>query len=289
MRQVGPHRAAFGESAVWSPEDQAVWWIDLHGRALLRTRENGDTDVFKTPGFPANNPRAIVPGRDGKLIAALDDRLTRFDPATGAFEDIAVSHPLPAGHVFNDAVVDSSGRLIIGTVRAAGGDDYKGLVLSFAPGQPVRVLAEGLCTSNGLGLSPDGHTLYVADSFREVKTVWRSAYDPQTGVAGSREVFADFPLHPGRPDGAAVDSEGGYWIAALDAGCVYRFLPDGRLERTVSLPVPMPSRPCFGGRDLDRLYVTTAGTLQGRDDGQAGALFSIAVPFKGLAGTMCIL
>ena len=288
-KRVGPHRAGFGESAFWSPEESAVWWLDLHGRALLRTREDGETDVFKTPGFPANNPRAIVPARAGKLIAALDDRLTRFDPASGDFSAIASAHDMPEGHVFNDATVDSEGRLIIGTVRAAGGDDYKGRILSITAGEPARVLADGLCTANGLAFSPDGRTVYFSDSHHDVRKVWRAAYDPRTGMAGPRDVFVDFKLYPGRPDGAAIDNEGGYWIAALEDGCVHRFLPNGQWERSVRLPVAMPSRPCFGGRNMDSLYVTTAGTLRGADDGAAGSLFVLGVPFIGRVSPTCIL
>ena len=286
---VGPHRAGFGESAFWSEADQAVWWVDLHGRALLKTHEDGTTWVFKTPGFPANNPRAIAPGYNGMLIVALDDRLARFDPKTGAFSDIDIALPVPDGHVLNDATVDARGRLIIGTVRAAGGDDYRGRLLQISRDAPARILFDGLCIPNGLAFSPDDRTLYFSDSHRDVRTVWQAAYNLDTGDMATPTVFVPPERFPGRPDGAAVDRDGGYWIASLETGKVLRFTPDGQFDRDVLLPAPMPSKPCFGGIAMDSLYVTTAGPLSGIDDGMSGALFRLTAPVAGLTAHVCRL
>ena len=62
---------------------------------------------------------------------------------------------------------------------------------------------------------------------------------------------------PGRPDGAAVDAEGCYWICANDAGLIHRFTPDGRLDRSLAVPVKKPTMCAFGGSRLDTLFVTS--------------------------------
>ncbi len=286
---VGPYRAGFGESAFWSPTDQAVWWVDLHGRALLRTRDNGETTIFKTPGFPANNPRTVVPRRDGGLIVALDDRLARFDAKSGAFTALDIALPVPEGHVLNDATVDAKGRLIIGTVRAAGGNDYRGRILSVAPDGTVKVLLDELCISNGLAFAPNQATLYVADSHHDVRTVWRAPYDPETGAMATPSVFLAPQAFAGRPDGAAVDSDGGYWIAELETGKVLRFTAEGAFSQSLLLPAPMPSRPCFGGPGNDVLYVTTAGPLAGLVDRDSGYLYRAATDYTGLPIATCAL
>jgi sugar lactone lactonase YvrE len=92
---------------------------------------------------------------------------------------------------------------------------------------------------------------------------------------------------PGRPDGAALDSEGGYWICANDAGLVHRFTPDGRLERSLPVPVSKPSMCSFGGPALDCLFITSIRPAQpqGDDIALGGAVFITRPGFTGLAET----
>jgi sugar lactone lactonase YvrE len=61
----------------------------------------------------------------------------------------------------------------------------------------------------------------------------------------------------GRPDGGAADVEGFYWSAGISAGVLNRWAPDGRLDRSIALPCPHPTAPCFGGPDLRTIYVTS--------------------------------
>ena len=101
--------------------------------------------------------------------------------------------------------------------------------------------------------------------------VWVHPYDV-SGVIGVRALFADLAALAGSPDGATVDAEGGYWLAAVHGRRLYRFLPDGQLDRTIDLPISAPTRPMFGGPKLDRLYLTSI-----RIDGEprSGGLFAI--------------
>ena len=113
----------------------------------------------------------------------------------------------------------------------------------------------GLVTGNGLAFSPTGDRLYLSDSHPTVRRVWasistRRAACPAAGV--HRHASSS-----GRPDGAAVDAEGGYWICANDGGMVLRFTPDGVLDRQLRVPFAKPSMCAFGGPDLDQLHVTS--------------------------------
>jgi sugar lactone lactonase YvrE len=138
-------------------------------------------------------------------------------------------------------------------------------------------LCDGLVVSNGLAWSPCGRTLWHSDSRAAVIWTWR--YDPATGAITDRREVARPTEALGRPDGAAVDAEGGYWSAGVSAGRLNRWLPDGTLDRVVELPVRAPTMPCFGGEGLRTLFVTSlrpgeAGRLDGRllalDVGLAG-------------------
>jgi sugar lactone lactonase YvrE len=118
---------------------------------------------------------------------------------------------------------------------------------------------------NGLAWSPDGRTLYWSDTYAHVVRAFD--FDGDDGTLSGRRSFAQFAPRPadgnlagygGRPDGAAVDAEGAYWVAMFEGQRLLRLAPDGSVLREIVLPVRCPTMPCFGGDDLRTLYLTTA-------------------------------
>jgi sugar lactone lactonase YvrE len=89
---------------------------------------------------------------------------------------------------------------------------------------------------------------------------------------------------PGRPDGAAVDSEGHYWICANDAGQLHRFNPQGQLVSSLTVPVSKPSMCAFGGPNLDVLLVASIqpAAATGSDACLSGAVFVVDAGVRGL-------
>ena len=119
-------------------------------------------------------------------------------------------------------------------------------------GKVERVLASAFATFNGLAWSPDGRTMYFADS--APGTIERCDFNPQTGAMAGRKIIATMTNPDGRPDGANCDMAGNYWSAGVSAGrlnCVDR---DGKLLQAIALPIPAPSMPCFADRWL---FITT--------------------------------
>jgi len=147
-----------------------------------------------------------------------------------------------------------------------------------------KPLLGGLITGNGLGFSPDGRVMYLSDSHPSVRRIWCCALSDD-GTPGARREFVDMNLYPGRPDGAAVDADGCYWICGNDAGLVHRFTPDGRLDRSLEVPVKKPAMCAFGGPDLDTLFVTSIrpGGTDLSDQPLAGGVFALRPGAKGLA------
>ena len=149
--------------------------------------------------------------------------------------------------------------------------------------EPLTAQLQGLIVPNGLAFSPDGKTLYLSDSHPDVQKIWAFDYDTDTGTPHNRRLFVDMGEHPGRPDGAAVDAEGCYWICGNDAGLIHRFTPQGKLDRSLTVPVKKPAMCAFGGADLDTLFVTSirpAGDLA--DQPLAGGVFALRPGVKGL-------
>ncbi len=141
---------------------------------------------------------------------------------------------------------------------------------------------DGIHIANTVSCSPDGRTLYVADSaFRTLKSYPLGA----SGELGPPSVFAE--TQAGAPDGSAVDEDGFLWNAQWGAGRIFRYAPDGRIDRIVETPVSQPSSCAFGGPDRTMLYVTSAreGLTQAELDlePQAGGLFAVETGIRGLA------
>jgi sugar lactone lactonase YvrE len=156
---------------------------------------------------------------------------------------------------FNDGKPDRRGRFWAGSMHdpatAATGALYR-----LDPDGSCRRMVDGVVISNSLCWSPDGRTMYHADTI--ARTVWAWDADPDGGEIANRRVFVTLSGDEGNPDGATVDAEGFVWLAHWDGWQVSRHDPTGRTERVIRLPVQKPTCPAFGGRDLDVLYVTSA-------------------------------
>ncbi|MGM9426387.1 SMP-30/gluconolactonase/LRE family protein [Hydrogenophaga sp. MI9] len=291
-------RNGVGESPVWDSARQCLWWVDIPGLALWCWHSaSGQARHWPTP--EQTGCIALAAGSDalphGQWIAAMETGVARLTPqADGSVtsEWIArVTHP-QTGMRFNDGRCDRQGRLRAGTMvadmslAATSGSLY---ALDLDHGVPtLRGLDAGYITPNGMAFSPDGRTMYLSDSHPNRQTVWAFDYDTDTGTPHNRRVFIDFKPLPGRPDGAAVDIDGCYWICGNDAGLVHRFTPAGRLDRSLAVPVKKPAMCAFGGASLDTLFVTSirpGGDLA--DQPLAGGVFALRPGVQGLPEPRC--
>jgi sugar lactone lactonase YvrE len=277
-----------GESPFWHPDEAALYWCDIAGRRLNRWhpgRAEHRQWAFDT------EPACAAPVPGGTLLLGMRDGLFRFDPASGTRTRLAAPPYDPAEERFNDGKADPQGRFWAGTIyepRTA----PKAALYRWAGGRLDRMAGDAT-TGNGLAWSPDARTLYWADT----KAHRVRAYDvePVEGRLSRMRDFAVFPpraegqppeAYGGRPDGAAVDVEGGYWVAMYEGGRLLRLRPDGGLDRALPLPVRCPTMPCFGGPDGRTLFVTSA--RQGRPAEElaaqplAGCVLSLRVDVPGL-------
>ena len=137
---------------------------------------------------------------------------------------------------------------------------------------------------NGMAWSADGRRFYLSHS--RSREILAYAFDAATGGLGERQLFARLPESLGLPDGAAVDTEGGYWCALHGAGRLRRYAADGTVDRDITLPVSEPTMCAFGGDALDELYVTSASdTLdaeQRRRQPLAGAVLRLRPGERGI-------
>ncbi len=284
FERIGSQRCAVGESPLWSAREQAWYWVDIVARTIWRCDATGAVVRWTTSEMVA----CLAQRPDGDLIAGMESGLFRLRLGAQVEQQLlARPRDLADGMRFNDGRCDRQGRFWSGTMvmdTALARADGK-LYRYTANGTLAGPFVSGLLVQNGLAFSPDGRTMYLSDSHPQVQQVWAFDYDIDSGVPSGRRPFVDMLPHPGRPDGAAVDVDGCYWICGNDAGRLLRFTPEGKLDRTIAVPMAKPSMCSFGGSKLDTLMVTSIGAGQPEDDRWAGATLLLRPGTQGIAET----
>ena len=233
---------------------------------------------------------AVALRRDGGLVLArnhgfstLDGDLDRAEQSLTELAGVSVDRD---GIRFNDAKCDPAGRLWGGTMAMDMSGPF-GALYRLDPDATVHVMRPGVTVSNGLGWSPDDTRMYYIDSLAGGIDTYR--YDRDTGEISEQRRFVDISSDLGEPDGLTVDATGAVWVAVWRGGVVHRYTPAGELDTIVHLPATLTTCPCFGGADLDTLYITTAHcdlTPEARDaQPLAGGVFACRPGVGGLAST----
>lgn len=262
-----------GESPLWSVAEQALYWVDIEGRQVRRF----DWAARRVDSWAcAERVACIALHARGGLLAAMESGVfhLRLGEAGTLQSDLvaAITHPRD-GMRFNDGRCDRQGRFWASTmVRDMSLASPFGALFRLDGSGLSAPVVSGLITGNGLAFSPRGEVMYLSDSHPSVRRIWAFDLDAD-GTPTNRREFVDMNRHPGRPDGAAVDADGGYWICANDAGLVHRFAPDGRLDRSLRVPVPKPAMCAFGGPQLRHLFITSIRLPAAAGDAPDGSVF----------------
>ncbi len=286
IERVGTKRGHVGEGPLWNGREGAWYWVDITARELWRmTAATGAITHWVCDEMIA----CLALASDGGIIAGMETgifHLALGDKVTA--RKLAAPSQLYAGMRFNDGRCDRQGRFWSGTM-------YMDSVTSLRAGALYRLgeggqlsgpMVDGLLVQNGLAWSPDGRTMYLSDSHINVQQIWAYDYDVATGQPSNRRLFVDMRPLPGRPDGAAVDTDGCYWICGNDAGCVLRFTPQGVLDRRIDVPMAKPSMCSFGGAAMDELMITSISAGQPEDDEWAGATLLLRPGAQGIAESL---
>lgn len=287
VRRLGRTLCRLGESPLWSVSEQCLYWVDIEGRRLHRHAWR--TQIAQSWPVP-ERIGCIVLDTNGGLIAAMESGLYRLAPRADGRLETRLLHAVSLhahGMRFNDGRCDRQGRLWVTSMPLAPNPERAEGALWRFDRRGLAKIVDGLIVGNGLAFSPDGRILYLADTHASVCQVWTFDLDA-AGALSNRRTFIDMTQHSGRPDGAAVDGEGAYWICGNDGGMVHRFLPDGRLDRSFPLPVERPTMCSFGGPQLEHLFITSMQPKAGAHGPQSdldGATFVCRTGVRGIAET----
>jgi sugar lactone lactonase YvrE len=201
-RRIGDQIDILGESPIWHEREQALYWVDVR-RPAIRCFDHagGDVVTWSMPDLIGS----IAFAADGRLVVALPDRIALFEPTTERLETVARLHARIPDHRFNDGRCDRQGRFWVGTMhnitRAPEGVLYR---LDRDRGE-LLTTKSGICIPNSLAWSPDGRTMYFADSLRYA--IFAYDFDTASGRMSNERTFVETRA-PGFPDGSTVDAAG---------------------------------------------------------------------------------
>ena len=299
---VVPQPSELGESPFWHPVEERLYWVDIPGRQIHRARHRADGTAGPLESWSLpQEPGCIAPARSGGLVIALRDGFYRASEWGGELRLLARIGHNTATTRFNDGKADPLGRFWAGSMYEPRDVACAALYsLDARGGRSPRVerMAGDATLANGLAWSPDASVLYWSDTVAHVIRAWD--WDAAGNRLGAPRVFQQFPPKPagwtwgdpacgpygGRPDGAAVDSEGNYYAAMYEGRRILKFSPAGALLQEIAAPVQCPTMPCFGGDDLRTLYLTTSrhgrSARELAEQPLAGCVFAMRVAVPGL-------
>jgi sugar lactone lactonase YvrE len=228
-----------------------------------------------------------IPKATGGLLVATTSGLMTFDDENKRLTLLCHPESERSGNRYNDGKCDRMGRLWIGTLDMGTAANRGNLFRVDSDGS-WKKMDSGFTVANGLGWSPDNRTMYFTDSIRRV--IYAYEFDLRSGEISNRKALITLDPSDGIPDGLTVDEDGCLWVAIWDAWRISRFSPDGRELMRIKMPVPRPTSCCFGGANLDTLYVTSASVRLNAEALAAaplsGSLFAIRIPgVRGLPET----
>jgi len=276
--------AILGEGPSWDDVSGRLLWVDIVRQEIHRFDPRTGRDERVRVEQPVG---AAVVRAGGGYAAAVRDGFALVDPQTGHVELIApVELDLP-GNRMNDGKCDSLGRFWGGT-QAVDHTPAAGALYRLDIDRTVHLVVDDVGISNGLGWSPDDRTMYYIDTAANRLDAFD--FEASAGTVSARRCLAPLAPEEGGGDGLTIDAEGFIWVALWDGWALHRFAPDGRLDRAVRFPVSHVTSCCFGGPNLDELYVTTASmTETGPFDAErlarepaSGSLFRLRPGVKGL-------
>ncbi len=262
-----------GEGVQWHVASNTLWWTDIQKACLYRYELT--TKGIEQYAMPERVGCFSFIENDHRLLVAFASGFALYDISNDKLKWLAQPELSIKGNRFNDGRTDRQGRFWAGTMVEERNQDNQSAALYYLDkAKHCHKALAGIEISNGLCWSPDGLTMYHADSPKKI--IHKYDFDPATGVPSNKQIFAK-TLNESFPDGACVDSSGYLWSAHWGGAKVVRYTPEGKHDFEIKVPTKQPSCVALGGKNLDLLFVTSAQqdltTVQLNKDSLAGHLF----------------
>lgn len=276
-------------------------WLDIHARMLFATAHSELPSLERTQVYSHAMPdeiACILPSTQSNLWFGLGRQGlwmysgllsgSGHEPEHTGVGWTLIQTPLydPSTHRYNDGRADANGRIWISSLVDAR-QPASAALYKLDPKGAAIPMVDGLIVGNGLGFSPDGQFLWLADTRH--RRIWRHTLDAGTGQLGQAQLVHEYTQGTERPDGACFTTDGSYWVAVVDGYRVDRFNAEGFLQDSIELPLAKPTMPCFGGPQGSTLLVCSArgdATHPNRPGFENASLIACHTGYTGLTEAM---
>ncbi len=275
----------FGEGPRW--QNQRLWFSDMHGHRVISTDLEGD--LRTEAKMIDDEPSGLGWLPDGSLlIVAMETQQLRTITSDGVMAVHADLSSVARGSL-NDMIVASDGTAYVGDMGhriQEGGERRPGQTIAVRADGSWFVAADALESPNGHILTPDEHTLLIAESAAARITAFDRAAD---GTLSNRRIYASLQPSSGGPpfappDGICLDAEGAVWVADPIGARVFRALPGGETTHEYRIEGLIPVACVLGGRDRQTLLICAAADWR-RDEvrkSPSGIIAAIDVEVPGV-------
>jgi sugar lactone lactonase YvrE len=253
MQSLAKLSMQLGECPRWNTEDQSWYWVDILGNTFYRyhcATEQLEQRVFEF------QPACFAFTDANGILLSSSSGVYLLEDFNGELKLLCN----PENHIpenrFNDGSPTPEGDFIIGSI--GNGQNPAGISYRFYWENNTLQYYEiesGYTIINGQGFSPDGQYYYVTDTPEQI--IYRQRYNATEKTFSAKEVFYRCNQDE-YPDGAAIDSEGNYWVAMYGAAKIAVISPNGEKIKDIALPVSQPTMIAFGGDNLSQAMITTA-------------------------------
>ncbi|MGO3713811.1 SMP-30/gluconolactonase/LRE family protein [Alcaligenes aquatilis] len=281
LRQIAPAQAELGESPVWDALNGLLYFVDItQGQIKALTPQARLSTVYQSTARIG----ALALSDHGNLVFTENSRVCMLDTKTGTISSHSPAVKEATSYRFNDGACDPQGRFVTGLMDEAR-SGKTGALYRYGGELQAQQIHAGMSLPNGLTWSVDGKTLFFVDSV--ACSIFAADYSWANDELTTVSLFAQTPVELGRPDGIALDQAGGLWVCQFNGVCLLHYDNKGQLIDRVAMPVPRPTSCCFGGPDLDTLFITTARFAMTAAEleryPQAGNVYAIHPKVGGLA------
>ena len=270
IKTISEYKNSLGEGIWWNDKSKLLHWADIIEGKFFTYNPKTKKESFEQFSGKLG---CFAPCKNGCFLIGLGLSFYIYNPISKEIKKFIDLKDEPPINRINDGTTDPYGRFWVGTMTS---EDFKkeqsGSLYCIYPNKRVKKFLNGIFTSNGLAFNKSGTKMYFADTGKDVQTIWHFDYNLEEGIPMNKKVFTKtFDLN-GRPDGAMVDIDDFYWVAGVEGSELYRFNSKGNIDDIVKLPVQKPTKPVFGGYNLDKIYLTSIGRGYNNSDNEVNGL-----------------